>query len=49
MSGRVVFKTRVFDTTEDESGFTPVPFRMTSVQAIQMLHADNSDGAPNRH
>jgi hypothetical protein len=38
MSGRVVFKTRVFDTTEDESGFTPVPLRMTYVQAIQMLH-----------
>jgi hypothetical protein len=40
MSGRVVFKTRAFDTTEDESGFTPVPFRMSYVQAIQMLQAD---------
>jgi hypothetical protein len=40
MSGRVVFKTRIFDTTEDESGFTPVPLRMSYVQAIQMLQAD---------
>jgi hypothetical protein len=40
MSGRVVFKTRVFDTTEDESGFMPVPLKMSYVQAIQMLRAD---------
>lgn len=38
MSGRVVFKTRVFDTTEDESGFTPVQKGMGYQQAIQMLH-----------
>jgi hypothetical protein len=38
MSGRVVFKTRVFDTSEDESGFTPVPQGMGYQQAIQMLH-----------
>jgi hypothetical protein len=37
MSGRVVIKTRVFDTTEDESGFAPVPLRMSYVEAIQML------------
>jgi hypothetical protein len=40
MSGRVVFKNRVFDTTEDQSGFTPVPLRMSYVQAIQMLRGE---------
>ncbi|MGP8250645.1 MAG: hypothetical protein ACLQHF_01330 [Terracidiphilus sp.] len=40
MSGRVVLKTRVFDTTEDESGFTPVPQGMGYQQAIQMLQSD---------
>jgi hypothetical protein len=48
MSGRVVFKTRIFDTTEDESGFTPVPVRMTYVQAIQMLQADAPTKAPGK-
>ena len=37
MRGRVVFKTRVFDTSEDESGFTPVPQGTSYRQAIQML------------
>lgn len=40
MSGRVVFKTRVFDTTEDESAFAPVPQGLGYQQAIQMLQAD---------
>jgi len=39
MSGRVVFKTRVFDTSEDESGFRPVPLGTSYQQAIQMLRA----------
>lgn len=41
MSGRVVFKNRVFDTTEDESGFTPVPQGMGYQQAIQMLRGES--------
>lgn len=45
MSGRVVFKPRAFDTTEDQSGFTPVPLRMSYVQAIQMLEADAPQAA----
>jgi hypothetical protein len=38
MSGRVVFKTRVFDTTEDESQFAPLPVELTFQQAIQMMN-----------
>jgi hypothetical protein len=37
MSGRVVFKTKVFDTTEDESQFVPVPVGLKYQQAIAML------------
>jgi len=40
MSGRVIFKTRVFDTTEDEIQFAPVPLGMGYQQAIQMLRDD---------
>ncbi len=39
MSGRVVFKTKVFDTTEDESQFAPLPVELTYQQAIQMMNA----------
>jgi len=39
MSGRVFFKTRTFDTTEEESHFAPVPPDLTYQQAIQMLRA----------
>ena len=42
MSGRVVFKTRVFDTTEDESQFAPVPVGLGYQQAIQMLRAESA-------
>ena len=41
MSGRVVFKTRVFSTAEDESGFAPVPQGMGYRQAIEMLRSDS--------
>lgn len=41
MSGRVVFKTRVFSTAEDESGFAPVPQGMGYKQAIEMLRSDS--------
>ncbi len=38
MSGRVVFKTKNFDTTEDESQFVPLPAGLTYQQAIQMMN-----------
>lgn len=37
MSGRVIFKTRVFDTTEEETHFAPSPVDMTYQKAIAML------------
>jgi hypothetical protein len=40
MSGRVVWKTRVFDTAEDETGYRPVPSGLGYQQAIAMLRAD---------
>jgi hypothetical protein len=40
MSGRVVFKTRVFDTTEEETHFAPVPMGLSYKKAIEMLRAD---------
>ena len=39
MSGRVVFKTRVFDTTEDESHFAPLPVGLSYQNAIEMLRS----------
>jgi hypothetical protein len=40
MSGRVFFKMRVFDTSEEETQFAPVPMGLGYVQAIQMLRGD---------
>ena len=40
MSGRVVWKTRVFDTTEDETGYEPVPAGLGYQKAIEMLRND---------
>jgi hypothetical protein len=40
MSGRVVWKTRVFDTTEDETGYEPVPAGLGYQKAIEVLRAD---------
>ncbi len=40
MSGRVVWKTRVFDTEEDESGYAPVPTGLGYQNAIEMLRSD---------
>jgi hypothetical protein len=37
MSGRVVLRTKHFETTEEESNFTPVPMGLGYAQAIQML------------
>jgi hypothetical protein len=45
MSGRVLFKTRVFDTTEIESGFTPVPATLDYRKAIEMLRAGEGQAA----
>ena len=39
MNGRVFFKTKSFNTTEDESQFAPVPADLTYQQAIQMLRS----------
>ncbi len=40
MNGRVVWKTRVFDTSEDEVGYAPVPAGLGYQKAIEMLRAD---------
>lgn len=40
MTGRVVFKTKVFDTTEAESQFAAVPVGLGYKQAIQMMQAE---------
>jgi len=40
MTGRVFFKTRTFDTIEDETGFSPVPQGLDYQKAIEMLEAD---------
>jgi len=40
MSGRVVFKNKSFDTTEDESRFAPLPAGMSYQQAIVLLGAE---------
>jgi hypothetical protein len=37
MSGRVVFKTRVFDTTEVQSNYAPLPAGMSYQKAIETL------------
>ncbi|HVN92841.1 MAG TPA: hypothetical protein VMT38_04065 [Terracidiphilus sp.] len=40
MSGRVVWKSRVFDTTEDESEYQPVPAGLSYQKAIELLRND---------
>lgn len=42
MNGRVFFKARTFDTTEEQTQFVPVPVGMTYQQAIQMLRSGQS-------
>lgn len=37
MSGRVVFKSRVFDTTEEQTNYAPLPQGMSYRQAIDLL------------
>ncbi len=49
MSGRVLIRTRSFDTTEEESQFVPVPPGLSYQQAIQMLRSkDGGSSAPGR-
>jgi hypothetical protein len=43
MSGRVLFKTRSFDTEEQESQFEPLPVNLSYTQAIQMMRAGSDD------
>ncbi len=40
MSGRVVIRTRNFDTTEEELQYAPVPAGLRYAQAIEMLRSD---------
>jgi hypothetical protein len=40
MSGRVIFKTRVFDTSEDETHFAAVPQGLGYQKAIETLRSD---------
>jgi hypothetical protein len=42
MTARVLFWTKVFDTTEDETRFAPVPVGLSYAQAIQKMRADGS-------
>lgn len=43
MSGRVLFKTRSFDTEEQESQFEPLPVNLSYTQAIGMMRAGSND------
>lgn len=45
MTMRILFKTRVFNTVEQMSGYTPVPVGLDYRQAIRMLRA-GADGGP---
>jgi hypothetical protein len=49
MSGRVLFKSKVFDTTEEESHFVPVPTSLDYKQAIQMLRDTQKDLSSESH
>ena len=42
MSGRVFFRTRVFDTTEEESQYAPLPVGMPYAQAIESMRQVSS-------
>jgi hypothetical protein len=48
MSGRVLFKTRSFDTVEEESQFAPVPVGTSYQQAIEMLRSGPGTGVSGR-
>jgi hypothetical protein len=44
VSGRVVFKTKVFDTNIDESQFAPLPVGLSYQKAIQMMQTETAEG-----
>jgi hypothetical protein len=46
LSGRVLFKARVFDTVEDASGFTSLPAGTSYRKAIEILRAISAAPAP---
>jgi hypothetical protein len=43
MSGRVLFKTKSFDTTEEQTQFEPLPAGLGYRQAIQMMRAGSTE------
>jgi hypothetical protein len=47
MTGRVLFRSRVFDTEEQQSGYAPVPVGLTYQKAIEMLRAASSAPSQN--
>jgi hypothetical protein len=46
MSGRVLFKTKIFDTTEDQSHFATVPAGIGYQQAIRLLREQQAKQIP---
>ena len=46
LSGRVVFRTKVFDTTEDQTQFVPVPVGLKYQKAIEILRNNRSPDSP---
>jgi hypothetical protein len=49
MSGRVLFKDKVFDTTEDEARFAPLAIGLSYKQAVQMLRAEPANPVSDSH
>lgn len=49
MSGRVLFKSKVFDTAEAESAFSPVAAGLSYQKAIEMLRTEDAQPTPAAH
>src|SRR6266568_6190475 len=47
MSGRVLFRNKIFDTVQDQSQFAPLPLDLSYQQAVQMLRTSQPDAARN--
>ncbi len=47
MSGRLLFKTRIFDTEEQESDFAPVPVGLDYRQGIELLRVGEASAGQN--
>lgn len=45
MSGRVVFRTRVFDTAEEQSDYAPLPLGLRYAEAIETMRRDAKQDA----